>query len=112
MSLALIESGVSIPGRIQIKSGEHKNKWVEPGQNKLSNWLVTHLGEPLRYPYDKANPMGPNELAHKTGIISFMGISSYPGGHIDLLLLSPQAFYQCSRSCFFDTREVRFWEVL
>lgn len=109
MSLALLDCGVNIPGRIKIKSGEHKDKWVEPGQNKLSNWLVTHLGAPEVLPLLPGLSL--NELAQRKGIVSFMGIPSYEGGHIDIIEASEQGIYQCSRSCYFDARELRFWEI-
>lgn len=110
MSLAIIECGARIPGRVSIKKGPHKGKLIEPGQNRLSNWLVDNYATPVRFQYDAMQPAGPSELLGKRGITSFMNMPSYPGGHIDLLQGAVDLL-NCSRACYFDAAEVRFWEV-
>ncbi|MEE1999944.1 T6SS effector amidase Tae4 family protein [Alkalimonas sp. MEB108] len=110
MSLALLEAGMNVTGRVQIKQGDLKGRWVEPGQNRLSDWLVRQLGQPEVFPFDSTNLAGPQSLYGKKGIISFMRIPSYSGGHIDLLHRSND-YLTCSRSCYFTADEVRFWAL-
>jgi Type VI secretion system (T6SS), amidase effector protein 4 len=110
MSLALIECGARIDGRVSIKKGVHRGKLVEPGQNRLSEWLVNNYFRPLRFRFNPAQPAGPAELLGKRGITSFMNMPTYAGGHIDLLQGATDLL-TCSRSCYFDAAEVRFWEV-
>lgn len=110
MSLALLESGVVLPGRVKIKKGGLKGKWVEPGQNRLSNWLLTHLGQPQVFPFKPEDSTGPQVLLGQQGITSFMRIPGYAGGHIDLLKQNAE-YLECSRSCYFDAEEVRFWKI-
>ena len=111
MSLALLEAGMILDGRLRIKSGTLKGRWVEPGQNKLSNWLSKKLGAPKSYPFDKVSPDGPKEIFLKKGIVSFMNIPSYAGGHIDLLIGGAPDGLVCSRSCYPDAAEIRFWKL-
>ena len=110
MSLALIEAGMTVSGRVQVKKGDLKGKWIEPGQNRLSDWLIRHLGEPTVFPFDTSNAAGPQSLYGKKGIVSFMRIPGYSGGHIDLLQPSND-YLTCSRSCYFTADEERFWQL-
>lgn len=110
MSLALLEAGVDLAGRVQVKKGDLAGQWIEPGQNKLSDWLVTHKRAPEVFSYEEIQASGGAALFGKKGIISFMRIPSYAGGHIDLL--HPNNDYlTCSRSCYFSASEVRFWAL-
>ncbi len=111
MSLALLACGVRLEGRLKVKKGNFKGKWVEPGQNDLSNWLVRHHGSPEEFPYDPKMPTGPATLSGQRGIISFMRIPGYAGGHIDLLDASAK-YLACSRACYFTADTVRFWKVV
>lgn len=108
MSLALLEAGMRPAGRVQIKKGDLEGHWVEPGQNKLSDWLLANMREPDVFSYDEIQETGGKELFGKKGIISFMRIPSYAGGHIDLLYPNND-YLTCSRSCYFGASEVRFW---
>jgi len=51
MSLALIKSGVTVPGRMPIKKGPHRGKLIEPGQARLSGILARtgFFGPPEKY---------------------------------------------------------------
>lgn len=111
MSLALIESGMILDGRVKIKAGPLKDRWIEPGQNRLSNWIAKKVGPPEIYPYDKLSVDGPKEIFAKKGIVSFMNIPSYAGGHIDLLLGGAPDGLVCSRTCFPRAAEIRFWKL-
>ncbi len=108
MSLALLHSKVPVVGRLKIKQGDLIGKLVEPGQNTLSDWLVQRHGEPERYQTFDVNWRG--KLLGKRGIVSFMRIPNYSGGHIDLLSHKTTDAV-CSRSCFFDADEIRFWPL-
>lgn len=108
MSLALLHSNVPVVGRLKIKQGELKGKLVEPGQNTLSDWLVNRHDEPERYKGTDANLHA--KLTGRRGIVSFMRIHEYPGGHIDLLS-HESSFAICRRGCHFDAAEIRFWPL-
>jgi len=110
MSIALLDCGVRLHGRIPIKSGPLAGRSVEPGQNRLSDWLVRAHGAPRIVTYDRASTHGPDELFGRRGIVSFMRLPGYPGGHIDLLD-AQNGWLVCSRACYFDASEVRFWEL-
>lgn len=110
MSLALIGCHVAIPGRIAIKNGPHKGKLIEPGQIQLAKTLENKLfGKPKKFDNQSFFKAGFKELWHKTGIVSFMKIPSYAGGHIDLL--DARKDWLCKRHCYFEANEVWFWEV-
>lgn len=112
MSLALIKSGVTIPGRMRIKAGPHKGKLIEPGQANLSRMLrASHmLGEPELYrSHDFETKVG-----HRAGIVSFFRIDpTAPGpgqGHIDLVSLK-QKMAMCESFCYWEAREMWFWPL-
>lgn len=48
ISLALIKSGINVPGRIAIKAGPYKGKLIEPGQARLSKIISqrSYFGAP------------------------------------------------------------------
>lgn len=118
MSLCLIKSGVTIPGRFQIKAGPYKGKRIEPGQAKLSNLLTAPnlLGAPQKFKFVDREKF----LRDKQGIVSFMRIPTYVvdgalGGHIDLVKHGRYLFfwdtYVCQSSCHWDAQQFWFWPV-
>ena len=118
MSLCLIRSGVSVKGRLQIKQGQHKGKWIEPGQVRLSNTLATsgYFGPPRKFKLHDRD----KELANKKGIVSFMRIPEYRidgalSGHIDLVKHGKFLYFfdilQCVEQCYWDAEEFWFWPV-
>jgi hypothetical protein len=109
MSLALIACGVSIPGRIRIRAGRYAGRSVEPGQNRLSDWLLRTV-QPRAQSFRNHGSTLPPAMTGRRGIVSFMRIPSYAGGHIDLVE-SREDWVACSRSCYFDSVEVRFWDL-
>ncbi len=110
MSLALIGCHVPIRGRIAIKKGNYKGKLVEPGQNGLAQLIERDiLGAPKKYNNKTFFVSGFRELWNKTGIVSFMRIPSYAGGHIDLV--DARNDWACRRHCYFDASEIWFWHI-
>lgn len=112
ISLALIKSGISVQGRMKINSGPHKNMLIEPGQHKLSEMLAspTYFGGPEKFSTKDAM----QKIGNRKGIISFMNIPGYnggQGGHIDLVSTDTGGYYACASDCFWDAKEIWFWEL-
>lgn len=111
MSLALIKSGLTIPGRMAIKSGRHKGAMIEPGQAKLSNILVRPglLGSPEKFQTSKAQ----DGIGARKGIVSFFDVNptvETRQGHIDLVFQSA-GLALCGTNCFWLAKEVWFWPL-
>ena len=112
MSLALIKSGIQVPGRIAIQKGPFKGALIEPGQAKLSKMLAMNplFGEPEKY--DKMT-VGTG-IGDRSGVISFFRIPSYlngRGGHIDIVSPGTGGYMVCGSGCYFNSREYWFWEL-
>lgn len=112
MSLALIKTGIHVPGRIAIKKGPFKGKRIEPGQGSLSKMLATMslFGEPEKF--DKKSVS--TGIGIRRGVISFFRIPSYldgQGGHIDIIMPSTGGFMACASGCYFTAKEYWFWEL-
>lgn len=118
MSLCLIRAGITLPGRMKIKKGEHKNNLIEPGQVRLSNILATPqlFGKPTKF---KPSALD-DTVKNKKGIISFMHIPGYVidgalSGHIDLVHYGRYFFffdsYSCEGHCYWDASECWFWPL-
>lgn len=110
MSVALIAAGVKIrPGRLRIRAGRFKDEMVEPGQRRLSEFLVTEIGQPERY---KGGANGHNAIAWRTGIVSFFQIHGGGNqGHIDLVSVQEWPDLLCNGSCYWDSVDVWFWPL-
>lgn len=109
MSVALIGAGINVtPGRLRIKSGPFKNKWVEPGQRNLSDFLVRAIGKPEVY---KGGAKARAAIARRSGIVSFFRIHGTRQGHIDLVSVHDWPDLMCSGSCYWDASEVWFWPL-
>lgn len=109
MSLALLKSGVSFSGRLKIKTGDYKGKMIEPGAKLLADQLLkpTVFGKALILPdATKATDI----LRKKQGVVFFWKITGYDGGHIDLIQ-STDTDQLCHSHCYFDCKEVWFWEL-
>ena len=118
MSFCLIKSGITIPGRLQIKKGDYKGKWIEPGQKKLSIIFSSDdfFGPPIKLKLKDRD----KELSNKQGIVSFMSIPGYTidgalSGHIDLVKSGKYLWfwdtYQCVESCYWDSKEFWIWPL-
>lgn len=111
MSLALIKSGLTIPGRMRIKSGRNKGARIEPGQAKLSNILArpVYLGDPEKFKRLDAQ----DGIGVRSGIVSFFDINPQvetAQGHIDLVSQSAGRSL-CGTSCFWLAKEIWFWPL-
>ena len=109
MSMALLKSGVHFAGRIKIKSGNHKNRMIEPGAKLLADQLSkpSSLGRPLVI--TDTNKVA-TLLKNKKGIIFFWKIEDYEGGHIDLIETTNTGQI-CNSHCYFKCKEVWFWAL-
>lgn len=112
VNLALIKSGVTIPGgRMRIKAGPHSGKLIEPGQSKLSHIL------------SKPSMFGPPEIfkageyekgvGDRSGIVSFFHLvpGIYENGHIDLVMPQTGGAKRCASDCWWASKAVWFWPV-
>lgn len=113
VNLALIKSGISVRGRMAIKNGPHKGKLIEPGQAKLSAVLaeIPLFGVPEKFKSADAD----KGIGHRRGIVSFWRIPGFlndRGGHIDLVSPALGGIQICGSSCYWNSQEVWFWELL
>ncbi|RFP12299.1 hypothetical protein D0T25_30400 [Duganella sp. BJB488] len=112
MSLALIKTGVRIPGRIAIKKGPHKGQRIEPGQGSLSKLLAMKslFGAPEKFDRKSVGA----GIGSRSGVISFFQIPSYlngHGGHIDIITPGAGGYLACGSGCYFNSKEYWFWEL-
>lgn len=110
MSVALIAAGMKIrPGRLQIKAGRFKGAMVEPGQRRLSDFLVGQIGQPEKY---KGGAIARNMIAWRTGIVSFYQIHGGGNqGHIDLVSVQDWPAVLCNGACYWGSLDVWFWPL-
>jgi hypothetical protein len=108
LSLALLKAGVLFTGRLPIKAGEFKGSAIETGAKLLADQLMKpHVfGRPKIYK--------PSEFIQNTngkkGVVFFWKITGYGGGHIDLIEVS-NLIATCNSNCYFDSKEIWFWEL-
>ncbi|TFW25794.1 hypothetical protein E4L96_04925 [Massilia arenosa] len=107
MSLALIKSGLKLPGRMAIKTGTYKGALIEPGQARLSKMLTRQslLGSPERFKSGDAAIKG---IKKRQGIASFFRLYADIGdtqGHIDIISPWGEAL-QCGGACYWRSGEV------
>lgn len=112
LSLALIRSGITIPGgRMAIKAGPLKGKLIEPGQVRLSHILElpTMFGKPEVYGTRAA--LG--GIAARHGIVSFFRLipGIYDGGHIDIIGPDGANLMQCGHGCYWMSETIWFWPL-
>lgn len=113
VSLALIRSGITIPGgRMPIKKdGPFKGKKIEPGQVKLSAILSqpAMLGKPEKF----SGPRAFLEIGSRSGIVSFFRLTPgvYEGGHIDIVSPMLGGVGACGTSCYWTSAETWFWPL-
>jgi hypothetical protein len=109
-SIGLIGCKVPLKGRVQILAGDHKGKWIEPGQHKLTIWLAHYWGQPD----EKLATKDLRKLEGRHGIISHFNInpeSPIAQGHFDVLDATPTELRRCASHCFWTAAETWFWEL-
>ena len=111
ISLALIKCGMTIPGRIPIKAGEHKGKLIEPGQAKLSNILARphFFGAPEKFTTANAQA----GIGARPVVISFFDVdpaAQSRQGHIDIVEFGG-GYRVCGSSCFWSSQAIWFWPL-
>ncbi|PKF60376.1 hypothetical protein CW745_15015 [Psychromonas sp. psych-6C06] len=110
MSLALLKSGIIFDGRLQIKSGKFKGRYLETGAKLLADQLMrpSVFGKPKIY---RPNNFS-NQVLGSKGVVLFWKIDGYGGGHIDLIdSTNVDNDAECSSACYYDCREIWFWEL-
>ncbi|AQT62082.1 T6SS effector amidase Tae4 family protein [Cellvibrio sp. PSBB023] len=109
MSLALIKAGVNFQGRLRIKSGAYKGRTIETGAKLLADQLMQPgiFGKPEIF---TDTSTAPNKIGTKKGVIFFWKITGYDGGHIDLIE-SNNKVQMCNSHCYFNCKEIWFWEL-
>lgn len=113
VNLALIKSGINVRGRMAIKKGPHKGKFIEPDQAKLSAALaeIPIFGVPEKFKSADAN----KGIGHRRGIVAFWRMAGYLNdrrGHIDLVSPALGGIQNCGMGCLWNSQEVWFWELL
>ena len=117
MSFCLIRAGITVPGRLKIHKGAYKNKWIEPGQIKLTHILARsgYFGAP-----EKISGGSTSAFSDKQGIVSFIKIPGYVvdgglSGHIDLVRSGKFLWlwdqFECASDCYWNAAEYWFWPV-
>jgi hypothetical protein len=109
MSVALLKAGVSVQGRLKIRSGNLAGKSVEPGAKLLADQLARPgvFGAPTIF----QRPAGtPAALKGQKGVIFFWKLASSGIGHIDLVETA-NSTQVCNSSCFFACQEIWFWPL-
>jgi Type VI secretion system (T6SS), amidase effector protein 4 len=111
VSLALIKSGIKVPGRMRIKTGPYKDELIEMGQANLSHILArtSFLGKPEVFTTE-ASKTG---IGSRTGIVSLWQLypGLYAGGHIDIITPEWGGKEACGSGCHWKSREVWFWPM-
>lgn len=109
MSLALLKSNVVFAGRLKVKAGPYKGRMFEPGAKLLADALMSHtaFGKP-KVIADATK--APGIVGKKQGVAFFWKITGYDGGHIDLIE-TMNAAQVCHSHCYFNCKEVWFWEL-
>ena len=111
MSIALLRSGMAIPGATtRIKGGKLKGKKVEIRQKNLSDILRNQWGEPEKFTSQDAAEAS---VKGRKGIISFFRLrgGATQQGHIDFVYPGLNGFSVCAMACQFSAQEVWFWPL-
>ena len=82
---------------------------IEPGAKLLADQLRKSLyfGKPVIFTNPKNAAV---QIGNKKGIIFFWKIVGYDGGHIDLISTTSRQ-QMCHSDCYFECKEVWFWEM-
>jgi len=112
VSLALVKSGMPIPGRMKVEAGAYKGRRIETGQALLSRALAhkSLLGPPERYRDGKAA----GAIGSRSGIVSFWRLNPAIGdtqGHIDIVSPATGGIQACGTACYWGAGEVWFWPI-
>ena len=108
MSLALLKSGTPISGRLKIKAGKYKDRYIEPGAKLLADQISkpTMLGKPEVYSSNEFL----SKVKNRKGVVLFRKVSGGSADHIDLI--EPiNSMQVCHSSCYFQSKEIWFWEL-
>lgn len=109
MSVALIKSGVTFTGRLRIKKGVYKDRRIETGAKLLADQLMlpSVFGKPEIFTNAST---AATKIGARNGVVFFWKIVGYDGGHIDLIETSNK-LQICNSHCYFNCKEVWFWEL-
>ncbi|ATQ74755.1 hypothetical protein CR152_09645 [Massilia violaceinigra] len=115
VSLALVRSGMRIPGRLAILKGEHKGSLIEPGHARLS--ILLQRRNLLGLPEVHRGGQARQAIGRRSGIVSFWHIQDGSGpeeGHIDIVFPDPHTVDgpACGSQCYWQAGEVWFWPLV
>jgi len=91
-----------------VKAGPYKGKKVETGAKLLADQLMRPdvFGRPeLFKPSEFLSKVG-----SRKGVVLFWKITGYGGGHIDLIDIQSKVAV-CNSACYFQSKEIWFWEL-
>lgn len=110
LSLALAKSGVTLPGRMVIRSGKLKGKRIEQNVVRLAGYLTDLYGKPEEW--DNGSDASAY-IGIRRGIIAFYslyGQSTDGLNHIDLV--SPaEGIDKCANTCYWGATKFQFWPL-
>lgn len=112
VSLALVRSGMRLPGRLAILKGEYKGSMIEPGHARLS--ILLQRRNLLGLPEIHRSGQARQAIGRRSGIVSFWRIQSGDGpdeGHIDIVCPDPDGSPICGTQCYWQASEVWFWPL-
>lgn len=110
LSLALLGTGMQVPGFLHVRAGKYKGHKVEIKQAELARILTHEWGEPEKF----SGALAWEKIYDRRGVIRFVQLWGPfdPQGHIDLIGPTERSrVAECAGSCFFHSVEVWFWEL-
>ncbi len=110
MSLALLKVGLPLTGRLLIKAGSHKGRFLECGAKRLADQLASPhaLGKPEVFT-DVSKRR--SAIGARRGVLLFQHIAGYEGGYIDLVEpANADRLYHAHGA--FNCRETWFWPLV
>lgn len=110
LSLALVKSGVVIPGRMIIRAGKYKGRRIEQNVARLARGLTDLFGPPEEW----ANGSDASAyIGTRRGIVAFYslyGSAAEGDNHIDLV--SPaEGLDKCANTCYWQASRFQFWPL-
>jgi hypothetical protein len=110
LSLALIASGVSVPGRFPIGSGQYSGSKAETSAHRLIEYLKSRHQPPEIISLVDGLDAAADQLFGRRGIVAFVRDAGCNGAHIDLLD-GHNAHVACRDAQVLPPHEILFWPL-
>lgn len=110
LSLALIASGVSLPGRFPISGGRLAGAKAETSPHRLIEWLKSRHLPPDNIDFAGDLEAVADQLFARRGIVAFVRDAGYNGAHLELMD-GHHAHVACRKARFLQPHEVLFWPL-